>query len=346
MENLKPKTQIASLSIIIPVYNGERCIARCLKSVYQKNIDIPFEVIVVDDGSTDQTKQIVDKFPCRYFYIEHQGVAAARNVGIKNSSGEVVFFFDADVTLKKDTILKFLAHLNEDKDVCVMQGRWDQNSPFLSFSSCFLLLKYIYSFENLFKGQRRLKAANLETGCLAVRREVFEKIQIFNEAYKFSGGEEHELGMRLLEKYDIYYYADIFVEHTFGRIKNTIGKIYRRTFNFSMLAFQVKIKDFIKLHRNSVPTYDMISVILIALFFFGWILSVWNFQMAILVCGILFLLYIVNITAFLSYLAKQKGFFFACKGIIADIIVISPRILGLLNAWISFYVLRKKDKKI
>ncbi len=194
------------ISIIIPVYNGEKYIGECLSSVLLNTVNAAFEIIVVDDGSTDDTAKIVQRFSCRYIRIEKSGVAAARNIGIKNAKGGIIFFFDADVKLKKDTLDVFLKHFKEDSDVYVMQGRWDKSSPIPAFSSRFLLLKYAYNFEGLFKNKRRLEAANLETGWLAIRKEVFEKIGIFNEGYRFSGGEEHELGIRILEAYKIFYY--------------------------------------------------------------------------------------------------------------------------------------------
>lgn len=84
------------VSIIIPVYNGERFIAEAIESVRLQNYE-PREVIVVDDGSDDDTPRIVQCFQdVRYMRQDNQGVSAARNTGIHNSTGELIAFLDAD----------------------------------------------------------------------------------------------------------------------------------------------------------------------------------------------------------------------------------------------------------
>lgn len=334
------------ISIIIPVHNGEKFIGRCLRSIFDSKTDASFEVIVVDDGSTDSTGKVVQQFPCRYFRMEKSGVAAARNFGIRKTKGEIIFFFDADVKLKEDTIERFLKHFEEDKDAYIIQGRWDKNSPAATFSSRFLLLKYTYNFKGLFNGKRRMEAANLETGCLAVRTEVFNHFKGFDEGYKVSGGEEHELGMRLLEKYKMYYYADIFIEHTFGSIFNTLKKIYRRTINFSMLAFKAKNRDFMKMHKNSVPTQDKASVVIIILLFGSCFLFFFNINFALAVCTVILFAYFLNISRFLLYLASKQSVFFAVIGSFVDFTIMIPRLFGLLRAGYIFYVLRRKEFKV
>ncbi|MDH4232119.1 MAG: glycosyltransferase family 2 protein [Nitrospirota bacterium] len=84
------------VSVIIPVYNGARFIAEAVESVCVQNYE-PLEIIVVDDGSTDDTPMIVRSFQdIRYIRQANQGVAAARNTGIENSRGELIAFLDAD----------------------------------------------------------------------------------------------------------------------------------------------------------------------------------------------------------------------------------------------------------
>ncbi len=84
------------VSAIIPVYNGARFIAEAVESVRAQNYD-PLEIIVVDDGSDDDTPSILRSFTdIRYIRQGNQGVAAARNTGIHNSRGELIAFLDAD----------------------------------------------------------------------------------------------------------------------------------------------------------------------------------------------------------------------------------------------------------
>jgi len=84
------------VSVIIPVYNGERFLERALKSVFEQDYQ-PLEVLVIDDGSTDATARIARSRPeVRYFYQPNQGHAAAKNTGIEKSRGEFLAFLDAD----------------------------------------------------------------------------------------------------------------------------------------------------------------------------------------------------------------------------------------------------------
>ncbi len=84
------------VSVVIPVYNGERYLASALGSVFKQDYR-PFEVIVVDDGSVDDTARIARSFQeIRYIYQSNQGTAAARNAGVAAARGGIIAFLDAD----------------------------------------------------------------------------------------------------------------------------------------------------------------------------------------------------------------------------------------------------------
>jgi glycosyltransferase involved in cell wall biosynthesis len=83
------------VSVVMPVYQGERYLAEALDSALAQGYE-PLEIIVVDDGSTDASAAITRARPVRYVRLEHQGLARARNAGIKAARGEIVAFLDAD----------------------------------------------------------------------------------------------------------------------------------------------------------------------------------------------------------------------------------------------------------
>jgi glycosyltransferase involved in cell wall biosynthesis len=85
------------ISVIIPVFNGERFIAEAIQSVLAQNYE-PLEIIVVDDGSTDGTAEVVKILgeKIRYIFQENGGIAAARNTGLRAASGDYIAFLDAD----------------------------------------------------------------------------------------------------------------------------------------------------------------------------------------------------------------------------------------------------------
>ena len=86
----------ALVSVIVPVYNGERYLAATLSSIFAQDYR-PIEVLVVDDGSTDGTAAVARTFSeVRYFHRSNGGPAAARNTGLEQAQGELIAFLDAD----------------------------------------------------------------------------------------------------------------------------------------------------------------------------------------------------------------------------------------------------------
>ncbi|MFC2449375.1 MAG: glycosyltransferase family 2 protein, partial [Prevotella denticola] len=105
------------LSIIIPIYNVEDTLRRCLESVL-KQMDDRMEVIIVDDGSTDTSGQIAEQMTaertdCRLIHQANKGLSAARNTGIEAATGEYITFADSDDFVAKGTYTALLAMLAE-----------------------------------------------------------------------------------------------------------------------------------------------------------------------------------------------------------------------------------------
>ena len=101
------------VSIIVPVYNGEKYLREALESVFEQDYS-PYEVIVIDDGSTDDSARIAQSFAVRYVYQENQGPAIARNKGIEISTGEYIAFIDQDDTWLPGKLSIQMKHLLAD----------------------------------------------------------------------------------------------------------------------------------------------------------------------------------------------------------------------------------------
>ena len=107
-------------SIIIPVYNVDKYLKRCLDSVkYQTFTD--FEVIVINDGSTDKSEEIASKYNYQVITTKHYGVSSARNLGIKKAKGEYLVFLDSDDFLEKDLLRKLAKNIEDNPDILRFQ---------------------------------------------------------------------------------------------------------------------------------------------------------------------------------------------------------------------------------
>ena len=111
-----------NVSVVIPCFNGEKYLKSAIESVLnQTGIDV--EIIVVDDGSTDKTKDVVTAFPeVRYLYHENHGVSYSRNRGLEECSGEFVIFLDSDDLLPENRIKDDLFYFETNLQVGYVFG--------------------------------------------------------------------------------------------------------------------------------------------------------------------------------------------------------------------------------
>jgi glycosyltransferase involved in cell wall biosynthesis len=114
------------ISVVIPAYNAERFLADALASVQRQRCGL-LEIIVLDDGSTDGTRQIAEAWPgVRYFWQANGGIGAARNAGVAQASGELLAFLDADDLWTDDKLQRQLAVLAARPDIDLVGGQVEQ----------------------------------------------------------------------------------------------------------------------------------------------------------------------------------------------------------------------------
>ena len=113
----KPK-----FSIIVPVYNTEKYVKRCLDSIMNQTFT-DFEVIIVNDGSTDDSKDIIAKYPYKVINQKNQGLSMARNNGVKEATGDYLLFLDSDDYIDKDLLKEINKSLSNNPDLVRFQIR-------------------------------------------------------------------------------------------------------------------------------------------------------------------------------------------------------------------------------
>ncbi len=119
------------LSIVIPVYNSEKYIKKCIDSVLNQTFD-HFELILVDDGSSDASSDIIDSYldvdsRIRVIHQDNKGAISARNAGLQNARGEYITFIDSDDWIDSDMYLKMMNHVyqnNSDIVACGFTEEW------------------------------------------------------------------------------------------------------------------------------------------------------------------------------------------------------------------------------
>ena len=125
---------VPTISVIVPVFDSEHYIRHTVESILNQDADIAFELLLIDDGSTDGSGAICDEYAqsdsrVRVFHINNSGVSVARNVGIENSRGEWILFVDSDDELLPSTFRVIMAEITEETVFC-MAGYvvYDQNN--------------------------------------------------------------------------------------------------------------------------------------------------------------------------------------------------------------------------
>ena len=103
-------------SIIIPVYNVEKYLKKCLESIKNQSYK-DYEVIIVNDGSTDKSKDILDEYDYKVINQKNQGLSVARNNGVKKATGEYLIFVDSDDYIEKDLLKEINKSLTNNPDI-------------------------------------------------------------------------------------------------------------------------------------------------------------------------------------------------------------------------------------
>lgn len=208
------------LSIIIPTYNRADILKLCLERLMiQEGVD--FEIIVVDDGSTDHTSDIVreleipnSKFQTKIQYIyqknAHQGVA--RNRGAKQASGDILLFMGDDILAEPGFLMRHIdVHaLHSDEGVVVLgYTTWDPSLPINPYMRFLEASGWQFAYHLLTPGfvGHPEPYKFFYTSNISLKKSLFDK-ELFNESFKEYGWEDIELGYRLWKKHNMNLYYE------------------------------------------------------------------------------------------------------------------------------------------
>jgi glycosyltransferase involved in cell wall biosynthesis len=194
------------ISVIIPTFNRAEFLKEAIQSVQDQDYFLGldkerfFEIIVVDDGSTDKTGEVVHSYEpeIRYVYQENRGVSAARNTGLKHASGKFIAFLDSDDLWKRDKIRVQMSLMNtlSRAKMCYTDETWIRDGIFVN-------PKKRHQKYSGWIFDRVLPLCLISLSSALFRREVFEKIGSFDEDFPVC--EDYDFGIRLTHRYPVWF---------------------------------------------------------------------------------------------------------------------------------------------
>lgn len=206
------------VSVVIPVYNEEKYIKKCLDSL-MKQIDPPNEIIVVDNNSTDKTVEIIKKFPVRIVYETQQGTTQARNRGFNEARYEIIARTDADTILPYNWIKNIKNNIKDSSTVGITGATLFYDAPFAQLITN--IQTYIFfKISKVFLGHIPLYGPNC-----AIKKKFWEKIK---NSVCLNDKEVHEdmdLAMHLAPYGNICFIPSLQIKVSARRIKQNLYSI-------------------------------------------------------------------------------------------------------------------------
>ncbi|MDD5773556.1 MAG: glycosyltransferase family 2 protein [bacterium] len=320
-------SSMPKISVVIPVYNGENTISSCIQAVLQSDFH-KYEIIVVDDGSTDNTLKLVRAFPVTLISQSNKGPATARNTGAKKARGEILFFLDADVILQPDA-LGICANAANDPEINILNGIYHKNPANPSYLTEYkaLLEYYWFTVHPLSKNYKGFLGR-----CAGIRKSVFEEFGGYNTKYTTASVEQEELGMRLAQKYRFHLEPRIQGKHYFPSWSKFISTYFTRTIDWIEL-FQYK-KEFdciLTTKEMALATLSgPLSVILI--------LAAWYYKPFVFTSVFLFAVYTYLHKSIIIYFHSQKGIIFCLKGAMTAVLLSFTVLLASIISYFSIFL--------
>jgi len=324
------------LSIIIPLYNDEKNINKALDAIFNNTFK-NFEVIIIDDGSTDNSVENIKFYPVKIFRQQNFGPAKARNLGVKKANGNIIVFIDSDIIMPAFALQKIHETFANHQDINILGGMPDAINHYHNIISDYENLYIHYQFYR----QKNTTTA-FYTSLVAIKKDIFNKYNGFNEQIRMP--EDMELGQRLLSGgYIIYLDKNIKFSHLKNftcisyikkQIKKTAGILKIKLRNIKSRAANHKCYDVSIWFQLGIPASLLIPLCLVLAIF---IKSLTPIYFAIIIfVGLIF----IN-RKMLIYMYHNRSITF----------VLAASLILLINYWVyaiglgyglAFFILGKK----
>ena len=265
------RKQMIEISVIVPVYNKSKYLSAMLDSVLKQSFS-DYEVILIDDGSTDDSGKIADEYSqndsrIQVYHIENGGVSHARNVGLDMAKGEYITFIDADDTVAENYLENLYTCMTSNKTDLVISGILKADDQGNTLKEIHVPYKGTKSVEGIIN---EFASVQHDTGiygfCVAkiFRKQLAEDLR-FDEEINLA--EDFDFYLRLYDKISTIYFDDQCLYYYLQNADNSSALVSDRQIDYlSQLLIQLRFKDFLESHfayqgenksiiENKITTY-------------------------------------------------------------------------------------------
>jgi glycosyltransferase involved in cell wall biosynthesis len=308
------------ISVVIPVYNSEKTIKRCLEALYNNSYKI-FECIVVDDCSKDNSVSIAKKFPCKVLRLKkNRGPAKARNFGAANAKGDILFFVDSDVLLLPKALKEIIKSFNKEPDIAGVVGIYDKEPVNKGFFAHYMALRKFSDFTE----SKKKYFSHIGGACSAVKKKIFFECGGFPDSYKGADVEDYVLGYNITSKYKLLFNPKLRGKHYMPTFKTCFKNYFKRSSMWFRLF--IKRRKFDSGAATPSRGISSISTLFVLLFF---VLSLFNsgfVWLFLLFIGI----FLYTNRKFYSLALKEKGLKFFIASVFTNFVLFLSVSFGVI----------------
>lgn len=255
-----------TLSIIVPIYNVEKYIDRCLANLVEQDID-NYEIVLVDDGSTDSSGTLADEYARHYKFInvihqKNKGLSGARNTGMLLAEGKYIMFVDSDDWIDCNCIASLVNFIaKNDLDVCVADFREvHDNGKIIENKIKPIVCGKVMDGEDFF-----LESLRRNSSLKCVWKSIYKREFLIKENLFFKEGYNHEdeqwtprvyLKAKKVQAFDFVFYNYYIREDSISKKSETFAKnsydLISNCYDLKQLSFAVKNEELRKLFQNEI----------------------------------------------------------------------------------------------
>ncbi len=322
-------------SIIVPVYNRPEEVAELLESLSEQEGNVPFEVVLVEDGSTQPSDKVVEKYSEKlslsYYSKPNTGRSDTRNVGMQKARGDYFVFFDSDCVIPPSYFVNLEKELRSNYSDCF----GGPDAAHESFSSVQKAINYamtsFFTTGGIRGGNTQMEKFKPRTFNMGFSRAVYEKAGGFRDMF----GEDIDLSIRIAGAgFRIALYRDVFVYH---KRRVSFKKFYKQVRNFGSGRISLAL-----LHKGSLkPVHTLPALMLLGGVLLIVFVGIANCCQQPAANWLLLLPAVYGLLLLFEALVKTKSLKTAWQAVWASIIQIAGYGWGFIKAFVQKIILRR-----